>query len=270
MTLPAPLPRRKASSLATTVKGRRAQVPLYAALARHLSDGLADGTYAVGTLLPTELALSELHGVSRQTVREALRQLTAQGLLLRQPGVGTRVQRQSSTMRDMQLVHSFSDLEQYARELRLVILRIEEITATGELAQFIGCREASRWLYVRGVRCAEGSEQPVAFSEMYIKAGFPGIRKHLRALQGTAMHLLLEREYGEIIDDIRQQIHANSLSAEAAAILNVPAGSPGLEVRRRFYGAGGRLVLSGHVVHPGTHYHYDTRFLREHPAAAQD
>jgi DNA-binding GntR family transcriptional regulator len=82
------------------------------------------------------------------------------------------------------------------------------------------------------------------------------------------MHLLLEREYGEVIHDIRQQIHAISLSSEAASILRVPAGSPGLEVRRRFYGAGGRLILSGHVVHPGSHYHYDTRFLREETGSA--
>ncbi len=267
MTLPATAPRRKASAPATA-KARRGQSPLYAALAQNLLEGIGNGTYPVGTLLPTELMLSEQHGVSRQTVREALRQLTTQGLLLRQPGIGTRVQQKPSTVRYTQSVHSFSDLEQYARELRLVIERVEDITATGELAQFIGCREASPWLYVRGTRCAEGSDQAVAFSEMYIKPGFPGIREHLMASSGIAMHLLLEREYGEMIHDIRQQIHAISLSDEAAAVLRVPAGSPGLEVRRRFYGAGGRLVLSGHVVHPGTQYHYDTRFMREGPGSA--
>ena len=260
-------PRRKASAPATA-KARRSQAPLYAALAQNLSEGISDGTYPVGTLLPTELKLSEQHCVSRQTVREGLRQLTAQGLLLRQPGIGTRVQMQPSPVRYTQSVHSFLDLEQYARELRLVIERVEDITAVGELAQFIGCRESSQWLYVRGMRCAEGSDEAVAFSEMYIKPGFPGIREHLRSRSGIAMHLLLEREYGEVIHDIRQQIHAIALSDEAAAILRVPAGSPGLEVRRRFYGAGGRLVLSGHVVHPGAHYHYDTRFMREEPGPA--
>ena len=240
MTLSATAPKRKASAPAT-MKARRAQSPLYAALAQSLSEGIADGTYPVGTLLPTEFMLSEQYGVSRQTVREALRQLTAQGLLLRQPGIGTRVQMQPSTVRYTHAVHSFSDLEQYARELRLVIERVEDVVATGELAQFIGCREASPWLYVR---------------------------EHLMSRSGTAMHVLLEREYGEVIHEIRQQIHAIPLSEEAAAILRVPAGSPGLEVRRRFYGAGGRLVLSGHVVHAGTQYHYDTRFMREGPGSA--
>ena len=39
--------------------------------------------------------------------------------------------------------NSFSDLEQYASELRLVVQHVEHIVATGELAQFIGCRESS-------------------------------------------------------------------------------------------------------------------------------
>ena len=112
-----------------------------------------------------------------------------------------------------------------------------------------------------------GSDESVPFSETYLKPGYPGIREHLAALQGTAMHLLLEGEYGEIIEDIRQQVHAISLDAEVAALLKVPAGSPGLEIRRRFFGSGWRLVLSGHVVHPGSQYNYATRFTREHPAA---
>jgi DNA-binding transcriptional regulator YhcF (GntR family) len=134
MNLPATARGRKGSG--PPVGARRAQAPLYAALAQNLSEGIADGTYPVGTLLPTEFMLSEQYSVSRQTVREALRQLTAQGLLLRQPGIGTWVQMQPSTVRYTHSVHSFSDLEQYARELRLVIERVEDMTATGQLAQF--------------------------------------------------------------------------------------------------------------------------------------
>jgi DNA-binding GntR family transcriptional regulator len=260
-------PRRGKDAPPATQKPRRQQAPLYATLARHLTDAIAAGTYPVGTLLPTELELGAQHGMSRQTVREALRQLTTMGILLRQPGVGTWVQREPSPVRYTHSVNSFADLEQYAKELRLVIERAEEITASGELAQFIGCREASRWLYIRGVRCAVGSDVPVAFSETYLKQGFPNIKKHLATLQGTAVHVLLEREYGEVIEEIRQQVFAIHLNEEIAGILNVPVGSPGLEIRRRFFASGGRMILSGHVVYPGAQFSYSTRFLREHTAA---
>ena len=244
-------------------KPGRQQAPLYATLARHLTEAIAAGKYPVGSLLPTELALSEQHGMSRQTVREALRQLAVAGVVLRQPGVGTRVQRQHTPVRYTHSVNSFTDLEQYAKELRLVIAKAETVVATGELAQFIGCRESSKWLRIRGVRCAAGSDEPVAYSETYLRDGFPGIGRHLAALQGTAMHLLLEREYGEVVEEIRQQVHAIAVDGEVASALKVPPGSPGLEIRRRFYGLGGRLVISGRVVHAGPEFGYASRFIRE-------
>ncbi|MGE4241463.1 GntR family transcriptional regulator [Ramlibacter sp.] len=252
----------------TSHVSRRAQAPLYATLARHLAQAIEDGTYPVGSLLPTEIALSEQHGMSRQTVREALRQLTTQGLLLRQPGVGTRVQQRTSPVRYTHSVNSFADLEQYARELRLVIQQVDDVTVSGELAALIGCRESSKWLRVRGVRCPAGSDDPAAVSETYIRDGFPGIRRHLADLHATAIHVLLEREYGEVIEEIRQQIHAIAIDAAEAAILRVPAGSPGLQIRRSFFAAGGRLILAGHVTHPGAQYHYGTRFMREHSPGA--
>ena len=54
-----------------------------------LRDQIADGEYTVGDQLPTEKEIGEAFGVSRVTVRRALRELAAEGLLERQPGRGT-------------------------------------------------------------------------------------------------------------------------------------------------------------------------------------
>jgi GntR family transcriptional regulator len=241
---------------------RKRKGPLYAALAQDLLNSISSGKYPVGSLLPTELELAELHRVSRQTVREAFRQLSASGMLLRQPGIGTLVHSSVPTARYTHSINSFSDLEQYASDFPLVINRLQEVTACGGLAHFIGCREGSRWLMVLGVRHAVNSDTPFVFSENYINDCFPQIRDHLKTLHGT-VHALLERHYGERIEEMRQQIHAISLPSEIAEILHVPARSPGLEIRRRFFGAGGRLIMSGRAVYPGDSYHHSVRFLRD-------
>jgi len=54
--------------------------PAYEQVARQLRDAILDGALAPGEALPSERELCERFGVSRATVREALRALKAQGL----------------------------------------------------------------------------------------------------------------------------------------------------------------------------------------------
>jgi GntR family transcriptional regulator len=65
--------------------------PLPAQIARRLAEAIHSGQPAVGSRLPSEPKLAELFGVSRNTVREAVRQLIAEGIVDSRKGVGTFV-----------------------------------------------------------------------------------------------------------------------------------------------------------------------------------
>ncbi|VTR61109.1 HTH-type transcriptional regulator frlR [Serratia fonticola] len=60
---------------------------LYKRIARELVQSIASGKYPVGTLLPPEMELCEQFDVSRHTIREALRDITEQGLIVRRKGL---------------------------------------------------------------------------------------------------------------------------------------------------------------------------------------
>ncbi len=60
-------------------------------LVLELSQKIHSGEWPAGSKLPTEQALTEAHGVSRTTVREALSQLQAEGLVETRRGIGTFV-----------------------------------------------------------------------------------------------------------------------------------------------------------------------------------
>lgn len=64
---------------------------LYARVAREISLMIEDGRYALGGRLPAERDLSQLHGVSRQTIREAVIALEIDGLVEVRMGSGIYV-----------------------------------------------------------------------------------------------------------------------------------------------------------------------------------
>ncbi|MHA6195999.1 FadR/GntR family transcriptional regulator [Pseudomonas wadenswilerensis] len=60
-------------------------------LVLELSQKIVSGEWPAGSKLPTEQVLTEAHGVSRTTVREALSRLQAEGLVETRRGIGTFV-----------------------------------------------------------------------------------------------------------------------------------------------------------------------------------
>ncbi|SJM48043.1 Transcriptional regulator, GntR family [Actinomycetales bacterium JB111] len=72
-----------------TASGRPARLPVW--VADQLEEALLGGTFAVGTQMPTEPALAERFGVSRQVVREAARLLEDRGLVEIRAGRGMTV-----------------------------------------------------------------------------------------------------------------------------------------------------------------------------------
>lgn len=60
-------------------------------LAEKLAQRILKDEYPVGSILPAEMELAALFGVSRTAVREAVKTLTAKGMLLPRPRIGTRV-----------------------------------------------------------------------------------------------------------------------------------------------------------------------------------
>ena len=97
--------------------------PRYLMLAREIVREIRSGKYQVGALLPAESELSAQFGVSRFTVREAIRKLTEAGLLSRHQGVGTRVEAAESQARYVQYIGSIEDFWQYVADTRLHVLK---------------------------------------------------------------------------------------------------------------------------------------------------
>src|SRR5881392_2893401 len=81
----------EASHWPQIVVDRSSPVPLYYQVAEQLEAAITSGQLSPGMRLQNELALAVQLGLSRPTVRQTMQYLVDKGLIVRRPGIGTRV-----------------------------------------------------------------------------------------------------------------------------------------------------------------------------------
>ena len=70
------------------------------------------------------------------------------------------------------------------------------------------------------------------------------------------IYALIERRFGLQVRDVRQEISAVALNATEAGRLNVRAGSPGLQIIRKYYASSGELFEVAVNLHPADRFSY--------------
>jgi GntR family transcriptional regulator len=76
---------------AVAEQGGRMMTPMYREIAEQLRQQIQSGKFAAGAQLPTELELRDQYDASRNTIRDAIKQLMSLGLVETRPGQGTFV-----------------------------------------------------------------------------------------------------------------------------------------------------------------------------------
>jgi GntR family transcriptional regulator len=232
-----------------------ARQPQYVLVAQALIDDITRGRYPVGSLLPPELDLCRHFGVSRHTVREAIRRLQERGLVTRQRGVGTAVRADRIEPRYVQSTASIADLPRYVEDTRLVTHASEDVIADEALAELLECPVGQRWVHVSGYRYAGRNKLPIAITQIYINAAYGGIQK-LIGTQKVPVYSLIEKQYGEEVVEVRQTISAVTVSGSETRELQVKRGSAGLMITRRYMGSNGRVLEVAVNLHPADRFSY--------------
>lgn len=234
-----------------------AKTPRYAEISDTLRAEIAAGRPPVGALLPTETALCERFGVSRFTVREALRRLQADGMVSRVQGAGSRVLRDTPAGVFVQNYRSMSDLTQYAEQTNLEVLGTRDAILDADLAQRIGGNIGDPWLSIRGVRrMADG--EPLALVESYVPQRFAAIAPDLARGPGPIYAGLAEAA-GEAVQDVQQETQALPAPAYVAEVLGIAPGAPTLRILRRYASRSGTLIASFNWHLGGDRYIHRTR-----------
>jgi DNA-binding GntR family transcriptional regulator len=240
---------------------RAAVTPRYQRVADELTKRIGTGRYPVGAYLPTEMELCRQYGISRHTVREALRQLRDAGLISRRRRIGTEVVARMPKSSYRQPTNSIADLLQYAEETQLSILETKRVECDAALAALLESREGAPWLRVNSLRAVPGDTRPVCMTTAYLDLRFPDIEENLGQLTGP-ISAMLEKVYGVRIARIEQSIQAVRLGKRQAKLLRATDGGPALRAIRRYYDANDRLIELSNAIHPGERFTYITSLVR--------
>lgn len=232
-----------------------ASQPQYVLVAQALMEDINRGHYPVGSMLPPELDLCTQFGVSRHTVREAIRRLQERGLVTRQRGVGTSVKANRAESRYVQSIAEIADLPRYVEDTRLVTTESKDVIADAALADILKCPVGQRWVRVIGFRYAGDEKLPMAMTHIYINAAYGGIQK-LIGDANVPVYTLIEKEYGVAVAEVKQEIRAAIIGAADARRLKVKPASAGLVVTRQYIGVDGRVLEVAVNLHPAERFSY--------------
>lgn len=201
-------------------------LPLWAQLEADLRRRLADGEFA--ERFPTDHELVEQYDVSRHTVREAVRRLSAEGVLRRERGRGSFVDPAAVEQPLGALYSLFRTVEAQGLEQRSDVLALE-VCADAGIAAELGEPAHAELVFLARVRHAGG--EPLAVDRAWLPASLAG--PVLEAdFSRTALYDELAERCGVRLLGGTERIRPTHPSAEDAAHLGVTTTTPVFDVDR--------------------------------------
>jgi GntR family transcriptional regulator len=196
-----------------------------------------------GDQLPPEPALAKRLGVSRATLREALRTFAERGLLVRRQGVGTFVASRIPILETgLEILESLERMaKRFALATKVAHLEIDERLATPEEITGLDLPESEpvEVLSVDRVITVEG--EPVADLRDVIPLEYLRQEAIGDDFGGSVLDLLLQRS-DLMLSTSRTDIIAEEADSHYAVRLNIPTGSALLKLTAQLYSYDEKVV----------------------------
>lgn len=206
--------------------------PLYLQLYQILRREIINGNRQPGDQLPSENQLVEMHDVSRATVRQAMQELLADGLIVRKRGKGSFVAAPSLEQNLVRIVSFTEDMQRRGLKPRTRTISAGLMPATERIAQKLGVQVDEELVRLERLRLADGQPMSVEVSCLVHRfcqgiLGYDFTRNSLRQALLQQFDIRLSRA--------EQTIHAIAADEELADLLTVELGAPLLYIERVSY-----------------------------------
>ncbi len=193
-----------------------------------------------GQRLTSEPELAKQLGVSRATLREAMRMFETQGLIRRRQGSGTYVTGKFQALDSgLEVLESIETIaRRQGLEISVSDLQMEQINADESLASMLNVSRGSRLTCVRRVIRAEN--RPVAYLADTLPEDILRADELTGEFHGSVLDFLLSR--GDALATSRANVSAIGAVADVAKPLEIQRGDVLLHFSAQLFNASGRIV----------------------------
>lgn len=231
---------------------KKSVIPIYYQLAKYLEELIQTGRLQPGEALPTEMELAQQFEISRMTVRKAIGELVAAGMVYTQQGKGTFVSMPK-------LDNVVFELDNYNQEIKdrgltgkATILEARIVRANQQLMdKFKITDKSTRFLYFRMVLAAE--DEPLAYERKYT---IYTKRKPIleSELQDSSLTNLVSVHSDSMPVSSKKVLQVSVATKEEASILQIPIKAPVFVMEQTVYNAEHQPIGWSKSVYRGDRY----------------
>ncbi len=233
--------------------------PLFAQLRDHLRSVILDGGLAIGSKLPSEAELETSHGVSRITVRQALAELHAAGLIEKVNGKGSFVRRPEPPHGLGPLIGFYEVMRRRGHKALGKVSPVRRLRADAQVAAGLSIPLHAPVGAITIVRLVDG--QPFALHNVW---GSTGLIERLAAedLQTNDLITITQDRLGYRMDHSDMEIAALNASARLAKSLGIESGAAVLRLAIASFDTNGVPLLFSEFLARGDRFRYPLKIRR--------
>ncbi|RLT97353.1 GntR family transcriptional regulator [Ketobacter sp.] len=233
--------------------------PLYLQIKETLKKQILEGKYVPYQKMPSESELMASFGVSRITVRQALRDLHREGLIFTTQGKGTFASKPKA-MQEVQHLEGFEEaMNSQGYETSAQLVSIREINPSKDVQDKLNIHSKEGAVEVIRVRYL--NREPVSVDTSF----FPmQIGRHLFARDlGRDIFPLLENELNIPLGRAEISLEARPADANIAKLLQMEPGAPIMWVQRLTHDVNNHPVDYEYLAFRGDSYKYHFHVERD-------
>lgn len=230
---------------------RRSVLPLYVQIQQTLREQIRAGVIRAGAAVPSERDLSERYGISRMTVRQAMRALRQEGVLYRERGRGLFVTPRKVDVHTRNLVGFSEDMRQRGLRPSSRLIRLAREHATREVAADLNLEPREEVFHLERLRLADGT--PMAYESTFLPAALcPDLERC--DLARDSLYRILQEDCGLRFERAREVLEAAAGGRRIARLFRTRPSTPVLVVRRVVYTDDNRPIESATTVYRADRY----------------
>lgn len=243
----------------TQLMAGHSPLPLYVQIRDSLRRQILDGHFEVHERLPSENDMMNTFGVSRITIRQALRDLHNEGLVFSAQGKGTFVSKPKA-VQNVQRLEGFGEaMAAQGYEASARVLSIQQMKAPKAVAAALDLHSSDETIEVKRVRYLNRS--PVCIENSYFPMDV-GRQMFSLDLSGDIFPML-ENLFGIPLGGADISLDAILADDETQQYLNLKTGEAILRVERLTHNQDGRPIDFEYLCYRGDSFKYQFRIDRK-------